>query len=165
VFVFRINQFLLLWINPFRSSLPFSPRKPRTRVTVRVPVQPREGGSMFSRQARVNITSHHQSFFVPDAKLDSRVHLQTFDKPSRDLPSEIGKGDEATQRLPGDVLICLFACEAPAHIDGHTAAVTQASCQTDLVTGRPRSPHLCSLEKSRRRGNCFIPGSFRTERG
>ena len=34
----RINQFLLLWINTFRSSLPFSPRKPRTRVTVRVPV-------------------------------------------------------------------------------------------------------------------------------
>jgi hypothetical protein len=35
---------------------------------------------------------------------------------SRDFPSKIGKGDEATQRLPGDVLICPLAYEgASAH--------------------------------------------------
>jgi hypothetical protein len=115
---------------------------------MRVPIHTREGGS-YSR-GKVNIKSHTtKQVSSRDAKLDSRVHLETLNTLSRDFPSKIGKGGEATQRLPGDVLICPLAYEAPAHIDGHTARVMQPSCQTDLVTGRPRSPHLCSLEKSR----------------
>ena len=80
---------------------------------------------MFSRQ--VNITSHHQTFLsVPGAKLDSRIYLETLlNTPSRDFPSKIGKEGEATQRLLGDVLICLLAYETPAHIDGHT----EGSCK------------------------------------
>jgi hypothetical protein len=90
---------------------------------------------MFSGQ--VNITSHHQtSLSVPGAKLDSRIYLETlFNMPSRDFPSKIGEEGEATQRLLGDVLICLLAYETPAHIDGHNGRVMQASCQTNLVTG------------------------------
>jgi hypothetical protein len=151
----RINPFLPLWINTFRSSLPFSPRNPRTRVTVRVPVP-----NPVKEDHVVNITSHHRTF---SSRTPSWILGSTSKRPTRPpaifLPRS-GRGTKQPQRLPGDVLICLLACQAPAHIDGHTAPVTQASWQTDLVTGRPRTgrtPPPVFCRESRCRGNCFIP--------
>jgi len=113
---------------------------------------------------------HHitpPNIFVPDAKLDSRRdHPETFNTPSRDFPSEIGKGDEAT---PTSSRRCF---NLPLRLSGRqrTSMATRHGsrkhpCQTDLVTGRPRSPHLCSLEKVDAEVIASSPGSFRNERG
>jgi len=105
-------------------------------------------------QTGSNNQSHHPTFFVSDAKLDSRGHLETFNTPSPRFSFQ-DRGRRSNSALPGNVaFIRLLAYGgASVHRLYPHGRVMQASCQPDLITGHP---HLCSLEKSRRcRGNCL----------
>ena len=166
----RINQYHLLWINPFRCSPPpFPTEATDERVTVRVLVQPVRPEDSRSGVGFKNINHTTPTFFVSERQVGfsgaPRNVRHAF--PAIFLPRS-GKAKQ-TALFPGDVCIhseCLARLwRRQPYIDYRPhGRVMQASCQTDFDHWTP--PPVFSREKSvMPRQLPQSPGSFRNERG